>query len=111
MHLQKREKLRETLILHVESGEREPRQAIDPLATQTKSGGGPGRETPLWIVLVRTLCPDRLSGLELDLEVRRRDAHHLAASAHRVHLDAALAAVPAGAMGEAVQFERSPQFV
>src|SRR3954471_23038562 len=102
MHLQ-REELRETLILHVESGERESSQVVDPLAAATKSGGGAGGENFLGIVFVRTLRPDRLSGVEGNLEVGRGDAHHLPAGADQVHLDAALAAIPAGAVGERVQ--------
>src|SRR3954469_26053759 len=111
MHLLKRENLRETLILHGESGQSEPCRLVDPLVAAAEAGGGTGGQDFVSLVLVRTLRPDRFARFQFEFEVGGGDSDDLASRADEVHFHATLPGIPAGAVDEAVEFERSTQFV
>src|SRR3954462_2610150 len=111
MHLLKRENLRETLILHGESGQSEPCRLVDPLVAAAEAGGGTGRQDFVSLVLVRTLRPDRFARFQFEFEVGGWDSDDLPSRADEMHFHAALPGVPAGAVDEPVELEGAPQFV
>src|SRR3954471_11060313 len=111
MHLLKRENLRETLILHGESGQSEPRRLVDPLVAAAEAGGGTLRQDFVRLVFVRTLRPDRFARFQFEFEVRGGNPDDLPSRADEMHFHATLPAIPAGPVNEPVELERSAEFV